>query len=167
MSKKTAKAPHGATPAITALEKAGIEHTVHPYEHDPLSDLGYGLEAAQAIGVDAPQVFKTLMAAVDGHLVVAVVPVDRKLDLKALAHAAGGKKAALAEQAAAERATGYVVGGISPLGQRSPHTTIIDDSALGFDTIYVSGGRRGLDVGLSPADLVAATSATTAPISRD
>lgn len=166
-AKKAGKSPHGATPAIVALEKAGIAHTVHPYEHDPLSDLGYGLEAAQAIGVDAPQVFKTLMTSVDGHLVVAVVPVDRKLDLKALAHAAGAKKATLADQGDAERATGYVVGGISPLGQRTAHTTIIDESALGFDTVYVSGGRRGLDVGLSPGDLVAATRATTAPISRD
>ncbi|SDD63111.1 Cys-tRNA(Pro)/Cys-tRNA(Cys) deacylase [Sanguibacter gelidistatuariae] len=166
-AKKVAKSPHGATPAIVALEKAGIAHTVHPYEHDPLSDLGYGLEAAQAIGIEPPRVFKTLMAAVDAHLVVAVVPVDRTLDLKALAHAAGGKKAVMAEQADAERATGYVVGGISPLGQRTAHTTIIDDSALGFDTVYVSGGRRGLDVGLAPSDLVAATRATTAPIARD
>lgn len=164
--KKSAKTPHGATPAIVALEKAEIAHTVHPYEHDPLSDLGYGLEAAQAIGVDAARVFKTLMTSVDGHLVVAVVPVDRELDLKALAHAVGAKKAAMAEQADAERATGYVVGGISPLGQRTPHPTIIDDSALGFDAVYVSGGRRGLDVGLAPADLVAATGATTAPIAR-
>lgn len=166
MAKKQ-KSPHAGTPALVALEKAGIPHTVHPYEHDPSSDLSYGLEAAAAIGIPAEQVFKTLVASVDGTLVVGVVPVDRKLDLKALAHAAGGKKAAMAEQAAAERATGYVVGGISPLGQRQRLRTVVDESALAFDAVYVSGGRRGLDVGLAPADLVSLTGGVTAPISRD
>ncbi len=166
-AKKDDHAAHGATPAIVALAKAGVVHTVHPYEHDPSSDLGYGLEAAQAIGVEPAKVFKTLMASVDGHLVVGIVPVDRTLDLKALAHAVGGKKATMAEKADAERATGYVVGGISPLGQRTPHTTVVDASALTHDTVYVSGGRRGLDIGLSPTDLVSATSATTADIARD
>lgn len=161
-SKQTA-----GTQAILALEKAGVVHTVHPYDHDPNNDLGYGLEAAQAIGVDAPQVFKTLMTNVDGKLVVSIVPVDKKMDLKAVASAAGGKKAAMADMAAAERATGYVVGGISPLGQKTKHTTILDESALLYDMVYVSGGRRGLDVGLSPADLIALTSARTAPIARD
>jgi len=165
MAKKS-KQTHG-TQAILALEKAGIAHTVHPYEHDPANDLGYGLEAAQAIGVPAPQVFKTLMASVDGKLAVAVVPVDKKLDLKAFAAALGGKKAVMAEAAAAERATGYVVGGISPLGQKSVHPTVIDESALTFDAVYVSGGRRGLDVGLAPAELIATTRARTAPIARD
>lgn len=120
-AKKDDHAAHGATPAIVALAKAGVVHTVHPYEHDPSSDLGYGLEAAQAIGVEPAKVFKTLMASVDGHLVVGVVPVDRTLDLKALAHAVGGKKATMADKADAERATGYVVGGISPSG--SAHRT--------------------------------------------
>ncbi len=158
--------PTGATPAVVALEAAGVAHTLHPYEHDPAGDLGYGLEAAAAIGVDPAQVFKTLLAAVDGRLVVAVVPVTGKLDLKALAKAAGGKKATMVEPAAAERATGYVVGGISPLGQKQRLRTVLDSSAPAFDTVYISGGRRGLDIGLAPADLVAATGATTAPIAR-
>ena len=166
MAKKTARASHG-TPAVVSLEKAGVSHTLHPYEHDPSSDLSYGMEAAEAIGVDAPQVFKTLLADVDGKLVVGIVPVDRKLDLKALARAAGGKKAAMAEPAAAERATGYVVGGISPLGQKTRHTTVLDESAEEYDVVYVSGGRRGLDIGLAPSDLLTLTSGTTAPIARD
>lgn len=165
MAKKTKQT--SGTQAILALEKSGVAHTIHPYEHDPSNDLGYGLEAAQAIGVAAAQVFKTLMTSVDGKLVVGIVPVDKKMDLKAVAAAAGGKKAVMAEVAAAERATGYVVGGISPLGQKTRHTTILDDSALSFDTVYVSGGRRGLDVGVAPADLIMLTSAVTAPIARD
>lgn len=166
MAKKSKQQTAG-TQAILTLEKAGVAHTVHPYEHDPNSDLGYGLEAAQAIGVEPPQVFKTLMVNVDGKLVVGVVPVDKKLDLKAVASAAGGKKAAMADMAVAERATGYVVGGISPLGQKTKHTTILDESALLFEAVYVSGGRRGLDVGLAPADLVQMTAAQVAPIARD
>lgn len=166
MAKKSKQQPAG-TQAILTLEKSGVAHTVHPYEHDPNSDLGYGLEAAQAIGVVAPQVFKTLMVNVDGKLVVGVVPVDKKLDLKAVASAVGGKKAAMADMAAAERATGYVVGGISPLGQKTRHVTILDESALLYETVYVSGGRRGLDVGLAPADLVSLTSAKVAAIARD
>lgn len=166
MTKKS-KSAHGGTQAVVALERAGVPHTLHPYEHDPSSDIGYGMEAAEAIGVDAPQVFKTLLADVDGKLVVGIVPVDRKLDLKALARAAGGKKAAMAEPAAAERATGYVVGGISPLGQKTRHTTVLDESAEAYDVVYVSGGRRGLDVGLAPADLLTLTGGTTAPIARD
>jgi Cys-tRNA(Pro)/Cys-tRNA(Cys) deacylase len=158
-------APAG-TPALVALAAAGVAHTAHPYEHDPASDVGYGLEAAQALGVPPEQVFKTLMTSVDGVLTVAVVPVTGKLDLKALAHAAGGKKAVMAERAAAERATGYVVGGISPLGQRSPHPTVLDETVWLFDTVLVSGGRRGLDVELAPADLVRLTDATVADIAR-
>lgn len=159
-------APSG-TPALVALAAAGVAHTAHPYEHDPASDVGYGLEAAQALGVPPEQVFKTLMASVDGVLTVAVVPVTGKLDLKALAHAVGGKKAAMAERAAAERATGYVAGGISPLGQKTPHPTVVDETVWLFDTVLVSGGRRGLDVELAPADLVRLTGAVVADVARD
>ncbi|MGW6129640.1 Cys-tRNA(Pro) deacylase [Cellulomonas sp. NPDC055163] len=159
-------APSG-TPALVALAAAGVTHTAHPYDHDPASDVGYGLEAAQALGVPPEQVFKTLMTSVDGALTVAVVPVTGKLDLKALAHAVGGKKAAMAERAAAERATGYVAGGISPLGQKTPHPTVLDETVWLFDTVLVSGGRRGLDVELAPADLVRLTDATVADIARD
>lgn len=164
MAKK--KGPTG-TPALLALEAAGVPHTVHPYEHDPASDLGYGLEAARAIGVPAEQVFKTLLAAVDGDLTVAVVPVTGLLDLKALAQAVGAKRAVMAEKPVAERATGYVVGGISPLGQRTTHRTVVDETAELFDVVYVSGGRRGLDIGLAPADLVRLTGAVVAAIARD
>jgi Cys-tRNA(Pro)/Cys-tRNA(Cys) deacylase len=159
------RGPSG-TPALVALETAGVPHTVHPYEHDPGSDLGYGLEAAQAIGVPAEQVFKTLMAVADGELTVAVVPVTGLLDLKALAQAVGAKRAVMAEKPVAERATGYVVGGISPLGQRSAHRTVVDETAELFDVVYVSGGRRGLDVGLAPADLVRLTGAVVADVAR-
>ncbi|WP_225753778.1 Cys-tRNA(Pro) deacylase [Actinotalea sp. Marseille-Q4924] len=159
------KGPSG-TPALVALEAAGVAHTVHPYEHDPASDLGYGLEAAQAIGVPAEQVFKTLMAVVDGELTVAVVPVTGLLDLKALAHAVGAKRAVMADRPVAERATGYVVGGISPLGQRARHRTVVDETAELFDVVYVSGGRRGLDIGLAPADLVRLTGAVVADVAR-
>jgi len=158
---------HGApTPAIVALVAAGVPHTLHAYEHDPESDLGYGLEAAAAIGVDPSRVFKTLCVEADGALAVAIVPVDAMLDLKSLASALGAKKAAMAEAATAERATGYVVGGISPIGQKRRLTTVLDSSALEFDAVYVSGGRRGLDVGLAPGDLVKVTGAITAPIAR-
>lgn len=165
MSRKK-HAAHAGTPAITALERAGIAHTLHPYEHDPSSGLNYGMEAAAAIGEDPASVFKTLMASVDGHLVVAVVPVTTSLDLKALAHAVGAKRATMAEPADAERATGYVVGGISPVGQRQTHSTVIDASATAWTTVYVSGGRRGLDVGLAPTDLARLTNAVLAPIAR-
>ncbi|WP_029253735.1 Cys-tRNA(Pro) deacylase [Paraoerskovia marina] len=165
MSKKK-QMPHAGTPAVTALDRAGVRHTLHPYEHDPSSTLGYGLEAAAAIGADPACVLKTLMARVDGHLVVAVVPVTGSLDLKALAHAVGAKKATMADPADAERATGYVVGGISPLGQRHPHSTVIDESTREHETVYVSGGRRGLDIGLSPTDLAHLTNAVVAPIAR-
>ena len=124
------------------------------------------MEAAQSLGLDPAQVFKTLLADVDGTLTVAVVPVDRSLDLKGLAAAVGGKRAVMAEPATAERATGYVVGGISPLGQRRRLPTVVDVSALEWDTVLVSAGRRGLDVELAPADLVRMTAAVTAPVSR-
>ncbi|WP_282946274.1 Cys-tRNA(Pro) deacylase [Cellulomonas endometrii] len=163
---RSKQSPSG-TPALAALAAAGVPHTAHPYEHDPRSTVGYGLEAAEVLGVEPERVFKTLMASVDGELTVAVVPVTGKLDLKALAQAAGGKKAVMADPAAAERATGYVVGGISPLGQRTPHPTVVDETVLLFDTVLVSGGRRGLDVELAPDDLVRLTSATVAAVARD
>lgn len=158
--------PAGAgTPATVALTRAGIAFTVHPYDHDPAAE-SFGLEAAAALGVAAEQVFKTLVATVDDALTVAVVPVSGTLDLKALAKACGGKRAAMAEVRAAERATGYVAGGISPLGQRSALPTVIDASVTAFDTVYVSGGKRGVDVELAPGDLVQLTSAVVAPIGR-
>jgi Cys-tRNA(Pro)/Cys-tRNA(Cys) deacylase len=157
--------PAGGTPATVALTKAGVAFTLHPYEHDPRAE-SYGLEAAEALGLDQARVFKTLMASVDGRLAVAVVPVSGQLDLKALARAVGGSKAAMADKGAAERATGYVVGGISPVGQKRPHPTVVDASALVHPTIYVSAGRRGLDLEIAPADLVAVTGATTAEVGR-
>lgn len=160
------KATGAGTPALLALEQAGVAHTVHPYDHDPRTDLGYGLEAARVLGVPPEQVFKTLMADVDGTLAVAVVPVTGKLDLKALAAAVGGKRAVMADRTAAERATGYVVGGISPLGQRTASRTVVDETVELFDTVFVSAGRRGLDVELAPADLVRLTGAVVADIAR-
>lgn len=163
MAKKNSQA---GTPALLALARAGVAHAVRAYEHDSRSGLGLGEEAAVALGVDPARVFKTLVAAVDGKLTVAVVPVTGQLDLKALATAVGGKRAVMAEPAVAERATGYVVGGISPLGQRSPLATVVDASALAFPTVLVSAGRRGVDVELDPADLVALTGALTAAVGR-
>jgi Cys-tRNA(Pro)/Cys-tRNA(Cys) deacylase len=161
--------PHhtpSGTPALVALAAAGVPHTAHVYEHDASSPVGYGLEAAQVLGIPPEQVYKTLMATVDGALTVAVVPVTGMLDLKALAQAVGGKKAAMADRSAAERATGYVAGGISPLGQKSAHPTVVDETVWLFDTVFVSGGRRGLDVELAPDDLVRLTDATVADIAR-
>jgi Cys-tRNA(Pro)/Cys-tRNA(Cys) deacylase len=162
-----AKNTPAGTPALVALDAAGVTHSVHVYEHDPSSGVGYGLEAAQVLGIPPEQVYKTLMTTVDGVLTVAVVPVTGMLDLKALAQAVGGKKAAMADRPAAERATGYVVGGISPLGQRTSHPTVLDETVELFDTVFVSGGRRGLDVELAPADLVRLTGAVVAPIAKD
>jgi Cys-tRNA(Pro)/Cys-tRNA(Cys) deacylase len=153
------------TPATVALTRAGVAFTVHPYDHDP-SAQSFGLEAATALGVAPEQVFKTLVATVDDALTVAVVPVSGTLDLKALAKARGGKRAAMAEVRAAERATGYVAGGISPVGQRTTLPTVIDASAMTFTTVYVSGGKRGVDLELAPDDLVQVTSAVVAPIGR-
>jgi len=157
------------TPATVLLAAEGVVHTVRAYEHDPRGrerGVSYGMEAAAALGVDPAQVFKTLVADVDGALTVAVVPVDAQLDLKALAAATGGKRATMADPAAAQRATGYVVGGISPLGQRRRLATVIDESALAFPAVLVSAGRRGVDVELPPHDLVRLTAARTAPIAR-
>ncbi|NYF98405.1 Cys-tRNA(Pro) deacylase [Janibacter cremeus] len=159
----------GATPATRALVEAGVGYTEHPYEHDPAAQ-SYGLEAAEAIGAPPEQVYKTLLARTDlaaNHgLVVGIVPVTGQLDLKALAAAVGAKKATMADPALAEKTTGYVVGGISPLGQKRALNTVLDDSALEHATIFVSGGRRGLDLELPPSDLVALTSATVAGIAR-
>ena len=154
-----------STPATVALSRAGISFEVHAYEHDPQAE-SYGEEAARALGLDPARVFKTLFVSLDRRLCVGIVPVTSRLDLKAVAAALGGKAAAMADPADAERASGYVVGGISPIGQRRQHPTVLDDSAPGFSTVFVSGGRRGLEVELRPGDLVAMTSAVTAPIRR-
>ena len=154
------------TPATRAASKAGIDYTVHTYEHDPRAE-SYGQEAADALGVDALRVFKTLVARTDrGELVCGVVPVPSQLDLKALARAVGAKKATMAPAAEAERATGYLLGGISPLGQKRPLPTVVDVTADQHDTVLVSAGRRGLEIELSPAELRAITAASTAPIAR-
>ncbi|WP_416952990.1 Cys-tRNA(Pro) deacylase [Nocardioides sp. T5] len=163
MAKKTRGA--GGTPATVALTSAGIPFEVRAYEHDPRAT-SYGLEAAEALDADPARVFKTLMASLDAELVVGIVPVSGQLDLKALARALGGSKAVMADVAAAERATGYVAGGISPVGQKRRHRTVLDASALDHDTILVSGGRRGFDIELAPDDLVAITAAVTATIGR-
>ena len=153
------------TPATAVLDKQRVAHTLHPY--DVAADTrDYGRVVAEVLGVSPERVFKTLVTEVDGELTVAVVPVAGELDLKALAAAAGGKRATVADRAAAERATGYVRGGISPLGQRRRLPTVVDASVTGFDTVYVSAGRRGLQAELAPADLIRLTGATTAPIAR-
>jgi Cys-tRNA(Pro)/Cys-tRNA(Cys) deacylase len=161
------------TPALDAVRAAGVAHVVHAYEAPgPASPQDrdrrpqYGPDAAAALGLDPARVFKTLIASVDGRLAAAVVPVAHELDLKALAAALGGRKAALADPAEAQRATGYVVGGISPLGARRRLPAVLDASAGGFDTVFVSGGRRGLQLELAPADLTRLTGAIVAPISR-
>ncbi|MFE3741786.1 Cys-tRNA(Pro) deacylase [Streptomyces sp. NPDC059134] len=165
MAKKSRKQQSGGTPATVALTASGTAYTLHAYEHDPASP-SYGEEAAQALGVSPDRVFKTLVADVDGELTVAVVPVAGSLDLKALAVAVGGKRAAMADPAAAERTTGYVRGGISPLGQRKRLRTVLDASAEAHPTVCVSAGRRGLEVELAPGDLAALTGAVVAPIGR-
>ncbi|MEJ2855958.1 MULTISPECIES: Cys-tRNA(Pro) deacylase [unclassified Saccharothrix] len=151
------------TPATALLDKQKVAHKLHAYDHDPRHE-SYGLEAAEALGIAPERVFKTLVAEVDGKLAVGVVPVTGQLDLKALAAAVGGKKARMAEVAAAERATGYVAGGISPLGQKKRLPLVLDASARGFDTIYCSAGRRGLEVEIAPDELVKLTQAVVADI---
>ena len=153
------------TTATMALERAKIPFTLHEYAHDPRHE-SYGTEASEALGVSPDRVFKTLVAEVDGALVTGVVPVGTQLDLKALAAACGGKKAAMAQVTAAERATGYVAGGISPVGQRKRLPVVLDSSAMGFGTVFCSAGRRGLEIELAPADLVRAAGATVADIGR-
>jgi Cys-tRNA(Pro)/Cys-tRNA(Cys) deacylase len=166
-----AKRADAGTPALKVLADRGVAHTAHPYATGAHAGDGFGDDAVRALragglDVDEHRVFKTLLADVDGHLVCAVVPVAGMLDLKALAAAAGGKKAAMADPARAQRSSGYVVGGISPLGQRTALPTFLDDSAQGFATVLVSAGRRGLQVELAPADLVAVTGARTVPLRR-
>lgn len=148
------------TAATRAVRAAGIPFRVHEYEHDPRA-ASYGLEAVEQLGIDPARVLKTLVADVDGTLTVCVVPAARRLDLGAL-----GKRPRMAEPAAAQRATGYVVGGISPLGQRRRLATVVDESALAFETVHVSAGRRGLELELAPADLVRLTGARVAPVAR-
>lgn len=153
------------TPATVALAAAGIPFIEHAYAHDP-ANTSFGLEAASVLGVDPGQVFKTLLVDVDGSLAVAIVPVSGKLDLKAFAVALGGRRAELADARLAEKRTGYVVGGISPIGQKLSHPTVLDETAELYDTVFVSGGRRGFDIELAPADLVRATGALVAAIAR-
>ncbi|NEM91590.1 Cys-tRNA(Pro) deacylase [Galbitalea soli] len=154
------------TPATVALEAAGIRFTAHSYTHDP-ANRNFGQEAADALGLDPERVFKTLLTEVDGRLIVAVVPVTGSLDLGALASVLHGKRATMADPALAQRRTGYVLGGISPIGQKMRHETVIDETVELFDTVFVSGGRRGFDIELAPADLIAATGAAVAAIARD
>lgn len=156
---------NGPTPAVTLAARAGVAFEVHRYDHDP-DEPSYGAEAAEALGVDPDRVYKTLVTLVDGRLAVAVVPVSGELDLKKLAHALGARRAEMAHPSEAERATGYVVGGISPLAQKRRLPTVLDASASGFTTIYVSAGRRGLELELAPADLVKLSGATVAAVGR-
>lgn len=166
MSRRSGSGDGPRTPATVAAATAGVAYSAHEYEHDPAAP-SYGLEAAAALGVEADSVFKTLLAEVDGvGLVVGIVPVTAQLDLKALAIAVGGKRASMADPRTAERRTGYVVGGISPIGQRSALPTVVDESSALWDEVYVSGGRRGFDIGLRPDDLVALTAARIADIAR-
>jgi Cys-tRNA(Pro)/Cys-tRNA(Cys) deacylase len=153
----------GVTPAVRALEAAGISFSVHEYAHDP-DVRGFGLEAAAALGLDPDQVFKTLVVTADGEPAVAIVPVSSQLGLKAVGAALGRKRIEMCDPAVAQRVTGYVLGGISPFGQRKLLPTVIDETCELFDTVYVSGGRRGLDLGVAPADLVRLLSAVTADI---
>ena len=154
-----------STPATVALDRAGVAYSRHPYDHDPSSP-SYGLEAAEALGVEPARVFKTLLVDTGTGLGVGVVPVDGQLDLKAVAAALAAKSVTMADPAAAERSTGYVVGGISPVGQKRPLPTVLDETAYAFDVVYVSGGRRGFDIGLAPADLARVTGALRARIGR-
>jgi Cys-tRNA(Pro)/Cys-tRNA(Cys) deacylase len=170
VAKRNADASGGATPATRVLGAAGVAYQAHTFSSDERSRPSsgarpsFGAQAAEALGVAPDRVFKTLVAEIDARLWVAVVPVSAQLDLKALAAAAGGKRAAMADPAQAERSSGYVVGGISPLGQRKQLPTVVDSSALTHPTVFVSGGRRGLDLELAAADLIRLTSARTAVI---
>ena len=165
MAKKSESTASGGTPATLALAEAGIQFTAHTYDHDPRA-ASFGMEAAEKIGIDPERVFKTLLADVDGELVVGVVPVAGSLDLRALAVAAGGKRAVMADPMLAQRRTGYVVGGISAIGQKSQHRTFVDSSAILCESVLVSGGRRGFDVELAPDDLIEVIGATYADIGR-
>jgi len=155
------------TPAIEAAKEAGILYHLHEYAHDPRSDC-FGAEAAEALGIGSERVFKTLLVTLNGdrkHLAVGIVPVARKLGLKAMAAACGAKRAEMAAPRDAERATGYLVGGISPLGLKRRLPLVLDASAFGFDTVFVSAGRRGLEIELTPADLMSLTQGIRARVS--
>ena len=165
VAKKAKSAAGPSTAATVALTAAGLEFTAHVYEHTA-GAAGFGKEAAEKLGLKDEQVFKTLVCEVDSGLAVAVVPVSGTLDLKAMAKALDSKKADLADPAAAERKTGYVVGGISPIGQKTKLPTVIDRTANEYETIFVSGGRRGFDIELTSSDLAAITNAVFAPIGR-
>jgi Cys-tRNA(Pro)/Cys-tRNA(Cys) deacylase len=159
------------TRATDVVRRAGIAHAVHAYAHDGRASLreggrGYALEAVDALGIDAGRVFKTIVVNVDGRLGIAVVPADAEVDLKAVADALGGRRAAVAPPADAERATGYVLGGISPLATRRPLPTVVDASAAAWPTIHVSAGRRGLEIELAASDLVALVRGSLAPVAR-
>ena len=154
-----------ATPALAAVQRAGVEHRVHRYVHDP-SRSGYGDEAVDALGVDPARVCKTLIVAADALLAVAVVPVAAQLDLKRFAGCVDAKRAVLAPARGAERATGYVLGAISPIGQKRSLPTVVDHSVAALDSVFVSGGRRGLEIELAMEDLVRLTGARIAPIAR-
>ena len=155
----------GGTPATAALDRLGIAYRIRTYAHDP-SAPSFGLEAAEALGVEPARVFKTLLVDTDAGLAVGIVPVDAQLDLKAVASVLGRKKATMAAPAVAERSTGYVVGGISPIGQKRALPTLLDAGATAQETILVSGGKRGFDLELAPTDLLTATRGTLAPIAR-
>lgn len=156
------------TPGINVATKAKVRHRIHEYEHDPAAQ-SYGLEASQKLGVPAEKVFKTLVVQLEtrqntGVLAVAVIPVSCQLSMKQIAKAAGAKKASMAEQAEVERATGYVLGGVSPLGQKKRLVTIVDNSAEALDSLFVSAGKRGLEIELAPADLLKLVNGQFAPI---
>ena len=154
------------TPAINLAKKKKVTHTIHQYEHDPRAD-SYGLEAAEVLGQDPKKVFKTLLFCLNGepkNLAVAIIPVDQKLNLKLAAKAAKGKKADMADPEIAQKTTGYVVGGISPLGQKKALPTFLHESATEHDTICVSAGKRGLEIELAPKDLLSLTRGQFAPL---
>lgn len=158
-----------ATPAVTALTRAGVAHALHEYDHAEAAEVGFGLDAANQLGLDAARVFKTLVVELDrdpARLAVVVAPATGDVDLRATAGALGAKRAALADATRAERTTGYVRGGISPLGQRKRLPTVLDASAEAFPSVFVSGGRRGLEIELAPGDLVAVLDAVVADIAR-
>lgn len=159
------RAQHASTPATVALTAAGVVFSVHTYDHDPAAR-SFGMEAVEALGLPAEQMFKTLVVDTGAGLAVAVVPVSGSLDLKAMASALGVKRVEMARPEAAERSSGYVVGGISPLGQKRRLPTVVDESAGLFDLVFVSGGRRGMDIGLAPTDLIAVSGARVADIAR-
>jgi Cys-tRNA(Pro)/Cys-tRNA(Cys) deacylase len=159
------RAKKQATPALDIAETAGISYAVHAYDHDP-SHESFGLEAAEKLGLDPARVYKTLVVANDKELCVGVVPVEKQLDLKAMATALGVKSVVMSDVALAERTTGYVAGGISPLGQKKRLRTVVDSSMQQFETVNVSAGKRGLEIELRPDDLVALTNAAVAGIAR-